>query len=148
LPVDGYLIRPATAADEGAVFSLVEQLGGEVEPPERAAFGSAFAHVVGVSDDHLLLVATDESGVVVGYAMTTLDRLLYTKGDSAQLQELVVDEQVRGSGIGSMLVEAVEEECRARGVRQLTAASSRGASFYERLDYRSTADYLKKNFEE
>ncbi|MBC7761283.1 MAG: GNAT family N-acetyltransferase, partial [Candidatus Saccharibacteria bacterium] len=39
-----------------------------------------------------------------------------------------------------------EEECRSRGVRQLTVASSHAARFYERLDYRSTSDFLKKSF--
>ena len=44
------------------------------------------------------------------------------------------------------LVSAIEEECRSRGVRQLTVASSHAARFYERLDYRSTSDFLKKSF--
>lgn len=148
MPADGYSVRPAVPADEQAVFSLVEQLGSGYEPPDRKAFASAFAAAVGESDGHLLLVATNAAGVVVGYAMTTIARLLYTNGDSAQLQELVVDEGARGAGIGSRLVAAVEGACRQRDVRQLTVASSRGASFYERLDYRSTADYLKKNFQE
>lgn len=127
------------------MFSLVEQLGDDYEP-DRAAFERAFAEAMADPDRHSLLVAVDEAGRVVGYAMITVARLLYTNGESAQLQELVVDMDSRGSGIGSQLVAAVEDECRGRGVRQLTVASSRGASFYERLDYRSTADFLKKIF--
>ena len=78
---------------------------------------------------------------------TTISRLLYTNGSSAQLQELVVEGSAQGNGIGSMLVESTERECRARGVRQLTVASRRASGFYERLGYGSTADYLKRTFD-
>ncbi|MEO6942695.1 MAG: GNAT family N-acetyltransferase, partial [Terrimesophilobacter sp.] len=71
-----------------------------------------------------------------------------TNGDSAQLQELVVDEHSRARGVGSQLVAAIEEECLSRGVRQLTVATLKSAAFYERLDYRSTAEFLKKRFDE
>ena len=147
MPADGHRVRPAVAADAEAVFALVEQLGSDYDP-DRRAFERAFTEAVGDPDRHLLLVAADGSDSVVGYCLTTLARLLYTNGESAQLQELVVDQSSRDQGIGSELVGAVEDECRARGVRQLTVASSRGASFYERLDYRSTADFLKKSFED
>jgi ribosomal protein S18 acetylase RimI-like enzyme len=126
------------------VFTLVEQLGIG-ERPNRSSFEVAFLGAVKEGGDHILFVA-ESAGVVVGYALTTIARLLYTNGDSAQLQELVVDSAARDRGIGSQLVTAVERECRARGVRQLTVASIRAAAFYERLDYRSTADFLKKSF--
>jgi N-acetylglutamate synthase-like GNAT family acetyltransferase len=146
LPASGSTqIRPATLDDVEAVFALLEQLGiGET--PERLSFEEAFSDAVEASHDHILLVA-DIAGTVVGYALTTVARLLYTNGDSAQLQELVVDNAARDRGVGSRLVAAMEAECRARGVRQLTVASIRAAAFYERLDYRSTADYLKKQFD-
>lgn len=140
-------IRQALAADADAVFALVEQLDSSYSP-DRGSFDGAFRDAIDEAEDHILFVATDAAGKVVGYAMTTIARLLYTNGDFAQIQELAVDEAARGAGIGSQLVTAVEDECRSRGVRQLTVASSRGADFYARLDYRSTADFLKKNFGE
>jgi ribosomal protein S18 acetylase RimI-like enzyme len=138
-------IRPAALDDVDSVFTLLQQLGiGEA--PNRETFQEAFADAVRDAHDHILLVA-DLDGAVAGYALTTVVRLLYTNGDSAQLQELVVDAAARHRGIGSKLVSAMEAECRKRGVRQLTVASIRAAAFYERLDYRSTADYLKKHFD-
>ncbi len=146
LPADPpALIRTATLADSDQLFSLVEQLGiGDV--PHRDSFDVAFAGAVKDTSDHILFVA-ELHDTVVGYALATIARLLYTNGETAQLQELVVDSSVEGSGYGSQLVSAVERECIARGVTQLTVASIlRAASFYERLDYRSTANYLKKSF--
>ncbi len=137
-------VRLARPEDVDAVFSLVEQLGIG-EKPNRDSFAVAFTHAVEPGRDHLLLVA-ELDGEVAAYAFTTIERLLYTNGDSAQLQELAVNTPARDRGLGSLLVEAIEEECRERGVRQLTVASSHAARFYERLDYRSTSDFLKKSF--
>jgi len=139
-------IRSATRDDADAIFGLLRQLD-KGDAPERAAFDAAFGAAVRDTDDHVLLVAAAPSERVVGYAFTTLARLFHTNGMAAHLQELVVDERFRGQRVGTFLVSAVERECRARGVRQLTVASRRGAAFYEGLDYRSTADFLKKNFD-
>lgn len=143
-PVSQTRVRLATPSDVDAVFSLVEQLGIG-EKPNRDSFTEAFAHAVQPSRDHILLVA-ELDGVVSAYAFTTIARLLYTNGDSAQLQELAVNTPARDRGLGSLLVAAIENECRSRGVRQLSVASSHAARFYERLDYRSTSDFLKKSF--
>lgn len=139
-------IRYAGLGDGDAVFGLLAQLG-ERYTPDRPVFDDAFAEAIKQADDHILYVA-ERDGIVVGYALATIARLFYTNGDSAQLQELVVEEHARGAGIGSQLVTAVEAECQARGVRQLTVAVVSGAAIYERLDYRSTADFLKKIFDE
>ena len=139
------LVRPARASDADAVFALLHQLA-QTYPPDRAAFNLTFDSFVSGDASALILVA-EAKGAVVGYALTTITRLLYTNGSSAHLQELVVDESSKGRGIGSLLVESIERECRQRGVRQLTVASRRSAGFYERLGYLSTADFLKRSFD-
>lgn len=144
-PTNRVSIRHATVADADAVFGLLEQLGSSFSL-ERSSFDEAFIDVVREQEDRIFYVA-EIGDVVVGYALTILVRPLYTNGLSAELQELVVDVNYRNSGIGSLLVTSVEAQCRQRGARQLTVASSRGAAFYERLDYRSTADFLKKVFD-
>jgi ribosomal protein S18 acetylase RimI-like enzyme len=138
-------VRAATTLDADAVFALVEQLDGY--SPDRSSFDQGFGEAMERPGSQALFVAEEAGGKVVGYAMVTITRLLYTRGDAAQIQELAVDAGSRGSGVGSQLVAAVEKECRSRGVRELTVASSRGADFYTRLNYRSTADYLKKTFD-
>jgi GNAT superfamily N-acetyltransferase len=138
------VIRAAGSADVDQVFGLVEQLG--IGPAaDRAAFGVAFDHTVADTADEVLLVA-ERDGDVVGYALATISHPLYTRGDFAHLQELVVSPDVSSQGLGSQLVTAIERECISRGVTQLTVSILRAAGFYERLDYRSTSDYLKKSF--
>ena len=140
------VVRRAELRDAVAVRSLLSQMGPQFTT-DRDVFDAAYAEVLTQDDDHLLFVS-DIDDTVVGYALATIARLFYTNGDSAQIHELVVDEGSRGRGVGSHLVTAIERECLNRGVKQLTVATLRSAAFYERMDYRSTADFLKKRFDE
>jgi len=140
------VIRSAQLTDADRVFELLEQL----EPayaPDRPAFDVNFPVLLDDQSTSVLLVAEDAEGEVVGYALTTITPLLHANGSSAQLQELVVSDSRRGEGIGTAIVEEVERVCRERAVRQITVASRRSADFYERIGYRSSADFLKRTFE-
>ncbi|MBX9718701.1 MAG: GNAT family N-acetyltransferase [Microbacteriaceae bacterium] len=139
-------MRRATAADADAVFDLVRQLGAAFVPV-RSAFDESFAEIVnGTGNDALLLVVENEAGVVRGYALTTITRLLSTNGLSAQLQEIAVDEDARGLDLGTSLVHEVEAACIRRGVRQLTVAARRAGGFYDRLGYSQNAEYMRRVF--
>ena len=139
-------IRTARATDAEGVFALLEQLASSYAA-DRAAFDESFLFLVNDEPTSVLLVAEDDAGRVLGYALTTVSPLLHTNGKSAQLQELVVDSEHRATGIGTALVEEVERICRERAVKQLTVPSRRSADFYERIGYRSTADFLKRTFD-
>jgi GNAT superfamily N-acetyltransferase len=139
------IIRPALESDAARVFLLLQQLE-QGYAPDREAFEDNFAFLVDDENTSMLLVSEDAAGQVLGYALTTITPLLHTNGSSAQLQELVVDSEHHGAGIGTALVEEVERLCRDRGVKQLTVPSRRSAAFYERIGYRSTADFLKRTF--
>lgn len=139
------IIRPARPADTDGLFELLLQLGADYHP-DRTAFDASFGTLAGDGDSSSILVA-ELSGRPVGYALVTVTPLLHANGSSAQLQELVVDKNLRGTGVGTELIEAVEALCRAQSVRQLTVPSRRSADFYERLGYTSTADFLKRTFD-
>jgi N-acetylglutamate synthase-like GNAT family acetyltransferase len=138
------MIRSATIDDADAVFALLGQLA-QTYTPDRESFDRAFPLLV--ADDNAILLVAVEDERVIGYALAIVSLLLYTNGKAAQLQELVVDETMRGTGTGGALVRAIEVECLGRGVRQLTVASRRAAGFYEARGYSTTADYLKRILE-
>jgi N-acetylglutamate synthase-like GNAT family acetyltransferase len=144
LAANEVIVRPATAADHDRVLELVGKLGHvfEVDP---AKFSESFAFVIADKDRSVALVAEAE-GEVVGYCLTTVSPLLYSNGPSAQLQEIVVDDEARVSGVGTALVRAVEAECERQGVTQLTVASRRAGGFYDRLGYSQQAEYMRRLF--
>ena len=125
-------------------MELVSRLGHAV-PADAEAFQKAFPAVLADHPRSLLHVA-EVDGVVAGYALTTINTLLYTNGPSAQLQEIVVDESMQTSGVGTALVRAVEKACEEQGVTQLTVASRRAGGFYDRLGYTQQAEYMRRLF--
>lgn len=69
-------------------------------------------------DEHLALVGPQrvwiaDDGAVVGFAA------LVPHGPKAELEPIVVSAAYRGRGVGRALVEAIVEQARADGVRQL-----------------------------
>lgn len=135
------IVRAARGSDGDAVFALLAQLGAETAA-DRAEFDHGYAACLR-SPDPTFLRILEQDGVVRGYALTSIVPLLSANGTSAQVQEIVVDTALRGTGLGRLLLDAVEAECRDRGVRQLTVASRRSAGFYERRGWQRSADFLR-----
>ena len=144
MPASTPVIRFASEADGPRILELVGRLGHAV-PVDAEAFAQAFPVVLADHPRSLLHVA-EVDGVVAGYALTTINPLLYTNGPSAQLQEIVVDDRVQTSGVGTALVRAVEKACEESGVTQLTVASRRAGGFYDRLGYTQQAEYMRRLF--
>ena len=96
--------------------------------------------------ERTIVHVAEVDGVVAGYALTTINTLLYTNGPSAQLQEIVVDTNLQTKGVGTALVRAVEQACKDHGVTQLTVASRRAGGFYDRLGYTQQAEYMRRLF--
>lgn len=88
------------------------------------------------SDTTTLFVASDD-GVVVG----TLTLVVFSipTGLRAYIEDVVVDESARGTGVGKALTNAAVNEARARGVRSidLTSRPSREAAnaLYQKLGF-------------
>jgi N-acetylglutamate synthase-like GNAT family acetyltransferase len=136
------VIRFATDSDAARILELVGRLGHAV-PVDPEAFRQSFPVVLGDHPRTMLHVA-EVDGVIAGYALTTVNHLLYSNGASAQLQEIVVDDTLQTRGVGTALVRAVEEACDEGGVTQLTVASRRAGGFYDRLGYTQQAEYMRR----
>lgn len=139
------LIRRGALSDRDAVFTLARQLITGPVTPQIDDFVAVFNNVVRWRENETnVLYVAEKEGVVVGYTLMTVSRLLHAAGLTAHLQELVVDESARGQGIGSDLVLANEQYALERGVRQLTMSTARLGGFYRRLGYEVTAEFYKK----
>ena len=138
-------VRLARAGDEDAILALVTQLGHAI-PLDPDAFRVTIGSYLAGEQPSVLLHVVEDEDVVRGYALTTVVPLLSTNGPSAQLQEIVVDAAARGRDLGTQLVKAVEAECEARGVTQLTDASRRAGGFYDRLGFHESAEYMRRLF--
>jgi predicted N-acetyltransferase YhbS len=136
------LIRSAKAGDADALSALISQLGYEAaaeDVRERLATMTA--------EDRVVLVAELE-GRVVGCLSTSVMRVLHRPAPVGRISMMVVDESLRGKGIGAELVAAAEAALAQQGcyMIEVTSHNRREAAhrFYERLGYEKTSVRLAK----
>jgi ribosomal protein S18 acetylase RimI-like enzyme len=137
-------VDEATKADAGlaeSVASLIPQLSSSSPPPDPEQLGRIIA------DPATTLFLAREDGTLVG--MLTLAVFMLPTGVRAWIEDVVVDDAARGSGVASALVEAalhLADELGARTV-DLTSRPEREAAnrLYLRLgfDRRETNVYRR-----
>ena len=121
-------VRGATAADEGAVLALIEELfeppGGRPKgySPERGREG--FRRAVQHPEADVLLAVDGDS--IAGLASVYADFLSIRYGKRCWLQDLVVAASRRSEGTGALLIDAATEWGRERGCTHLELASGAG----------------------
>ena len=157
LDVDGgtFRLRHSDPADLTGILRLLadDQLGSSREDtsdlaPYEKAFGA-----IDADPAHLLLVGelapSDGSGprLVATFQLSFLPGLSRRGSWRAQLEAVRVGSELRGQGVGAVMVEWAIGESRRRGcsLMQLTTDKSRTAAhrFYERLGFAASHEGMK-----
>jgi GNAT superfamily N-acetyltransferase len=136
------LIRPAQARDAEALSRLIGQLGYSAAPGEVAERLATME-----AEGRLVLVAELEE-TVIGCLSTSLMRVLHRPAPVGRISMMVVDEALRGGGIGAELVAAAERALADQGCYMVEVTSHvrrpDAHRFYERLGYARTSVRLAK----
>jgi GNAT superfamily N-acetyltransferase len=139
------LIRDAVPADAPAVARLLDQLGYPTQP---AAAASRLERL-GIVGDRVLVAEVE--GEVVGLAHLQVTPAIERDRPAAKIGALVVDESRRGEGVGKALVEALDDEARARGCGLLflttSARRTDAHEFYRRVGLEETGKRFTKTLE-
>ena len=134
-------IRPAASADAGAIASLCQQLG---YPSTGEQIERRLAAVAGDSGATVLVADSHRDGVIGWVHVRSLP--LLTRDDCAEIGGLIVDEALRGRGIGGHLMAAAEEWARRRGLSTLRLRSNlvreEAHAFYRRQGFTSSKTSL------
>ena len=112
-------VRPAAPADEGAWRQLWDAYCAFYEadvPPDVSA--ETWRRVLDPAAAVEGLVA-ERDGRVVGFVNCVLHPSTWATGTSCYLEDLFVAPDVRGSGAGRALIEAVIERARERGLEKV-----------------------------
>jgi len=125
-------IRPATPHDLQAVYPLLCALANATL--SEAAFAETYAH--NLAQPMIRYLVAEEDGVVRGFASLHMERLLHHAALVGEIQELIVEPELRSRGIGAELLRAVCAEAGAAGCVHLELSSgfarTRAHAFYER----------------
>jgi GNAT superfamily N-acetyltransferase len=129
------LLRAARPDDAEALARLSSQLG---YPAEAAAVGERLVGLADAPESHAVLVSLDDGGAVTGWVHVSVERTVESP-PYAEIRGLVVDEALRGGGIGSALVEAAVAWARGRGLGRVRVRSNvvreRTRAFYLHLGF-------------
>lgn len=161
-------VQRAEREDSSQLFALARQYTTGRAPIGKDDFLVALENVlrfrdqetnvlfVAVSDEFTEARSLDGRGAgspaeprpkIIGYTLMTISRLLHAAGLTAHVQEIVVDSESRGHGVGEKLMRANERYCTGRGVRQISASTSRIGSFFNHLGYESMGEHYRKILE-
>jgi ribosomal protein S18 acetylase RimI-like enzyme len=130
--MDVEAVEQVTPELVGAFERLIPQLSRSSPPPDAERLGAIVA-----SPACTLLVARDQAGTIVG--SLTLVVFPIPTGTRAWIEDVVVDEAARGSGVGAALNQAALDHARSCGAKtvDLTSRPSREAAnrLYQRLGF-------------
>ncbi|GAB5522561.1 MAG: GNAT family N-acetyltransferase [Roseivirga sp.] len=113
-------IRRGTKADLPQALELIRELALYEKAPEQVDNSVERMEADGFGDNPVFeFFVADEQGDIKGIAIYYY-RYSTWKGKSIYLEDLVVRESERGSGIGKLLLDAVVLEARATDSRQVT----------------------------
>ncbi len=133
-------IRAFRQADLPTARELLRQLGYEIGVEELAG---RLARILEAPDHRVVMAEHD--GRVAGL-MHVFVRPALEKPCEAVVQALVVDETLRGRGIGQALMHEAEAWAGGRGLQSVALHTRHAEAFYARLGYArvATADFMRK----
>lgn len=112
-------IRSACPDDATAVSRLLDELG---HPAPEADVRTRLGELANLAF-HVVLVAEDSSGVI-GTVSGFVTPVLHRPGVTGRISVMVVAEAARGTGVGTRLLEAMEDALVARGATRLELTSN------------------------
>jgi len=88
-----------------------------------------------LADPNVIVLVADDHEDVVGYAYATIEGYDYMalRGPAGVIQDIIVDPEFRGLGIGRQLLEATLDALRARGSLQVVLSTAQQNETAQRL---------------
>jgi len=143
MDVRNLVIRPAQPADQSKLWPLVCQFATSFEP-ERAAFARSFSALLDRDDTAVLVAEIEEA--IVGYLLASFHGTMFANGPVAWVEEIMVAEVARRSGIGRALMGEAERWATRIPTTYIGLATRRASEFYEALGYEQSASFFNKLF--
>ncbi|QCI98023.1 GNAT family N-acetyltransferase [Agrobacterium larrymoorei] len=141
--LDNLVIREAREEDVPALAALfaADEIGGHGDTTDEAALPDYLAafRAIAMSPNETLYVAELDGTVVGTFQTAVLTKLVGRGAVSMVIEAVQTREDMRGRGIGAIMIRYCIEEARKRGLStvQLTSNAARidAHRFYERLGF-------------
>lgn len=109
-------IREVTLNDFNEIFKLLEQLW-----PDKALSREVLKEVFSsaIKAPYNIYLCTEVNGRIAGFCSLVITESLMVDGLAGHINELVIDESFRGTGIGTELLEAAIAAARSRECKRI-----------------------------
>ena len=133
------VIRRATDSDLKEVIRLQHQLDGAEPQISEENAARIFARM-NTYPDNVLFVAEKDGTIAGTFTLLIFDKLGHNGKPAGIVEDVVVDQNSRGLGIGGEMMRFAMDYCRARGCYKLALSSNakrtEAHAFYENLGFR------------
>jgi GNAT superfamily N-acetyltransferase len=147
--------RKATEKDLPAIIALLndDKLGSTRENTgslEFEKYQAAFLKIENDSNQHLMVVESENGEILGTFQLSFIQYLTYTGGMRAQVEAVRVRKDQRGSGLGTLMFDWIIRFSKENGAHllQLTTDKRRpeAISFYEKLGFTTSHEGMKLHF--
>lgn len=134
------LFGPAKRDDIAAIVAMLadDALGRSREGGDLAPYQQAFDTMQAEGNNHLI-AGRQADRIVACYQITFISGISLTAARRAQIEGLRVAPDLRGQGIGAMLIQDAEKRARAAGCRLIQFTTNRARTdahrFYDRMGF-------------
>jgi len=133
-------IRPTRPEDFDKVLPLLHQLW-PAKPLDLGAARAIFDR--GLASENRAYLCAGDGDEIIGFGTLIIRDCLWLQGDVGYICDLVVDQERRGTGVGTALVEKMIEIARLRGCLRVELDSgfhrTEAHRFYERRGFAKRA---------
>jgi ribosomal protein S18 acetylase RimI-like enzyme len=137
-------VRPATSADLprlGRLGALLVEVHHAFDarrflPTRDRTPADYAAFLVGqLADRSVVVLVAEINGDVIGYAYATVEGYDYMalRGPAGVIQDIIVDAEYRGRGVGRLLLDATLAELKSRGALQVVLSTAERNEAAQRL---------------
>jgi len=138
-------IRTAKLDDLESVYTLINDLEGQTL--DKLLFTKNYLKNLSESNIYYLVAVSDNK--IIGFISLHVQHLLHHSKPICEIQELNIDPEKRGSGIGGLLIDEIEKIAISLNLEEIELSTKihreRAQSFYRNLSYTHTHNkYVKK----
>lgn len=146
----GINIRKGTSKDIESLYAMIKELADYEKAPEEVIVTPEILQKDAFGDQKLFeFLVAEINGEIMGIALYYYAYSTW-KGKFLYLEDLVVKEAARHSGIGSALFLALKKKCEAEGLKrmawQVLDWNEPALRFYEKHDAEISSEWLNGRF--
>ncbi len=134
-------IREAQSDDRDLLLVLVRKFASSFET-RTGSFVKSIEDVL--ADPNADLLVAERGSSPVGYVLAFHHLTFFANGIVTWIEELFVEDEFRGQGIGRELVVMIEQKAKERDSRLIALATRRAEDFYKAIGYEESATYFRK----